>query len=413
MLIIEKPYLCEKDDRKYLISHVKDEAQNIEEDLWYATDKEYAEYLAVEVADAFLIGLLQPAIKYNQAIKINAPISERIAYNLNEIKHIIGIAQNNTEIADNLQISYEGYVNVCGKTCNVGCGCSLGVDSFAAMLEHLSSNCPSEHRITHFTYFNVGAMGYVNLQQAKESYEKDLKLVKAFAKKLNIPVVCLESNISKWHKDFDFDDSGHFRNMSAILSIQKLFRRYLYASSFSVDDFQYNSKLMGYYESLLFPLLSTTNTEIIIANPTMNRVDKTSYIIDNPLTKKYLYVCWKELIVNKWPNSKIAKIKDNYLNCTRCDKCLRTLLAIDLFGKLDEYNGIFDIAYYRSIKDSYIAKVLLNKENSTFYIELQNLMRKVGYIPTKNVKRILFFKKHPFISRIYAKFVGIFKLMKK
>ena len=133
---------------------------------------------------------------------------------------------------------------------------------------------------------------------------------------------------------------------------------------------------------LLFPLLSTDKTEIIISNPEMTRIDKTKYIINDGLAQNYLYVCWKELIVNRWPNSQIAKIKDRYLNCSRCDKCQRTLLAIDLLGKLPLFEKVFDVSYWNSVKDSYIAKVLINKEKSSFYYELQDLMKDIGYHPS-------------------------------
>ena len=59
----------------------------------------------------------------------------------------------------------------------VGCGCSLGVDSLAAIKTHLEEDCPESFKLTHLTYFNAGAMGNKDLKKAKEAYEKDLLLV--------------------------------------------------------------------------------------------------------------------------------------------------------------------------------------------------------------------------------------------
>lgn len=409
MITIGKPYIEQIDNKIYLKSHIVDEGQHIEEDLYYMSDLEYGKYFSSEVADSFLIGLLQPAIKHGQSIKIDSLISERLAYNLPTILYILSLGCCWNEDVSKINIDYSGVYCDYNHPTAVGCGCSLGVDSFAAMKYHFDNSCTKNHRITHLTYFNVGAMGYVDLEKARVSYEKDLKMVLDFANEVHLPVVTLESNISKWHSDFDFNDSGHFRNMSAILSLQKLFKYYLYASSFSVSTLHFDHKYMGYYESLLFPLLSTINTEIIISNPGMSRIDKTKYIVDDKFTQKYLYVCWKEITANKFPNGRIAAIKDNYLNCTRCDKCLRTLLAIDLLGKLDDYYSIFDIDYYKKEKDSYIAKVLLNKEKSTFYVELQDLMKEVGYQPSKTVKKELYKLEHPKIVRVYSKLCRLFR----
>lgn len=342
-------------------------------------------YFFDDVADTFLVGVLLPAAKYGEDILVEAPVSEKLYYNItNSILFTLSFIYGNK-----INIKVKELVTPSLDSAGVGCGCSLGVDSFAAMNQHLSEKCPSSYRITHLTYFNVGAMGYNDLEKAKASFEKDLLKVRAFAKEVGLPVVCLESNFSLLYKDFDFDASGDIRNFSAALSLQKLFRKYLYGSSFTIKDFKFDKAQTGYYESLLAPLLSTENCEIVIANPDRTRIDKTKDIVDNPLTQKYLYVCWKELIANKWPDSEIAKIKDKHQNCSHCDKCKRTLLAIDLLGKLDKYGDIFDIPYWKSIKDNYIVKVIANKNDSAFYSDLCDLMEEVGYTPSDFVKKQL------------------------
>ena len=112
-------------------------------------------------------------------------------------------------------------------------------------------------------------------------------------------------------------------------------------------------------------------------------------IIDNPLTQKYLYVCWKELIANRWPDSEIARIKDEHLNCSRCDKCKRTMLAIDLLGNLSKFEGIFDVDYWRTVKDAYVAKVIFYKNNNAFYKDLFTLMKENNYKPSRKSKLLL------------------------
>lgn len=392
MIRISQPHLESAKGNRLLISHITDEAQFIEEDIYYSVPEEYGDYLTYEVADSFVVGCLLPAVFYNQDIVVEGSMSEKLFYNLsNSVLYVLSSLYGH-----NVKIHAEKLVNSHYDAKGVGCGCSLGVDSFAAMLQHMSPSHENKeeavmpsYKITHLTYFNVGAMGYVNLEKAKASYDKDIKMVFSFAKEVDLPVVSLESNFSLLYKDFDFDASGDLRNFSAALSLQKLFGKYLYGSSFPITDFRFDKDQTGFYESLLAPLTSTESTEIVIANPDMTRVDKTRYIVDNPLVQKYLYVCWKELIANKWPNSVEAKVKDLHLNCTRCDKCKRTLLAIDLLGKLDMYKNIFDIPHWNSVKDDYIVNVISNRYYNTFYKELYDLMGEVGYIPSKYVKREL------------------------
>ncbi len=390
MIRISKPTIKQREGRTYLISHIIDDAQRIEQDIYYATEQEYGEYLVDEVADTFIVGCLLPAVFYNEDITVECAMSEKLYYNIsNSILHILSHIYGNK-----INIHVKSLINPQYGGSGVGCGCSLGVDSFAAILKHfpLIPNSDVEiasdaYRITHLTYFNVGAMGSSNLEKARESFLKDLRLVKSFAEIINLPVVTLESNFALLYQDFNFDSSGDIRNFSATLALQRLFGKYLYASGYPISDFKYDIAQTGYYEFLLAPLLSTESTEIIIANPDMSRVEKTKFIVDNPLTQKYLYVCWKEVISNKWPDSEVAKIKDRKLNCSHCDKCKRTLLAIDLLGKLPLYEDNFDIPYWNSVKDQYIARVIVNKEDNVFYEELYQLMQEKEYKVTPKVRR--------------------------
>ena len=382
MIRIGKPFIIEKNGQTSLISHIADESQSIDSDIYYTVNSEYGEFLTEEVADTYVVGCLLPAVLHNEDIIVEGNMSEKLYYNIkNSVLHILSIIYGNKinlHASNLIRTQYNGN--------GVGCGCSLGVDSLSAIFQHFPSLCGDKekvasksYQITHLTYFNVGAMGYVDLEKAKKAYEKDLRLINSFANEIELPVLCLESNFSILYKDFDFDASGDIRNFSACLSLQKLFGKYLYGSSFPIADFKFDKGQTGYYETLLAPLLSTESMEIIIANPDMTRIDKTKFIVDNPLTQKYLYVCWKELIANRWPDSEIAKIKDKKLNCSRCDKCKRTLLALDVMGKLSLFENIFDIPYWESAKDKYIARVIFKKDDNSFYKDLYNLMKEENY----------------------------------
>ena len=416
MIKISQPKIERINGNYSLVSHIIDEKQLIETDVYYTVPEEYGEYLTYEVADTYVVGCLLPAVLYNQDIVVEGAMSERLYYNLsNSVLYILSLIYNNK-----IKIHVKKLVHTDFNGTGVGCGCSLGVDSFAAMLQHISSmekescNTPHSYRITHLTYFNVGAMGYVDLNKAKASYDKDIQMVLSFAKEVGLPVVRLESNFSVFYKDFDFDASGDLRNFSAALSLQKLFGKYLYGSSFPIADFKFDKGQTGYYESLLAPLISTESTEIVIANPDMSRIDKTKYILDNHLAQKYLYVCWKEIISNRWPDSEVARVKDLHLNCSRCDKCKRTLLAIDLLGKLTQFKDIFDIQYWEKTKDSYIAKVIIQKNDNAFYKDLYALMREVKYKRSGKVRRELLKQriKRSFVWRAGNKIINMIKKSK-
>lgn len=402
MITINNPTIVKKNNKDYLKARINIDPINFNDDIWFCVDNIYGQYLCENVADAFLVATLLPAVVYEQDVVVKASVSEKLYYNIcNSLIYTLSHVWKKKRIKVYVENLVVNHYNGDG----VGCGCSLGVDSFAAMIQHLSDECPPSYRITHLTYFNVGAMGYKDLLKAQKSFDKDFELVKEYASVHNLPVLCLESNISLLYKDFDFDQSGLFRNMSAVLSIQKLFSKYLYASSVSIGDFQLLASDPGYMEPMLLPLLSTESTELVEANPDMSRVDKTKMIIDNPDVKKYLYVCWKELLANKHPNSEIARIKDKKLNCSRCEKCLRTLAAIDLLGKLNEYREIFDVDYYLTVRDDFFAHVIYQRKKNVLYADIYKLMKEVNYRPS--------FKARVFLLLYYSRIIGIILRIKK
>lgn len=376
MIKISSPVIRTSEERAVMTAHIEDEYQKIKTDIYYSTPIEYGRFLCDDVADAFVVGVLLPAARYEQDIIVDGAVSDRLYYNINSsVLYTLANVWNKKRV----KLIAKEVKPIAFESNAVGCGCSLGIDSFAAMLQHLNNPELPQFNITHLTYFNVGAMGYKNLEKAKQSYAKDLELVKQFAAKVNLPIVQLESNFSIMYEEFDFDQSGDIRNFSAVLALQKLFRKYLYGSSYPIKDFRFEISQTGYYETLLAPLLSTDSCEIIIANPDQTRIDKTKAIVSNEMAQQTLYVCWKELLANKYPESEIARIKDNFLNCSRCDKCLRTLLAIEILGCLDKFHSIFDIEYYKTVKDKYIAKVLYGKQNNAFYKDLSELICEYNY----------------------------------
>jgi len=266
-----------------------------------------------------------------------------------------------------------------------GCGCSLGIDSLSAIYTHIDTPDTRNYQITHLTYFNVGSHGYKDVEANRRSWLHDLVNVEKFAESVGLPVVKIESNVWELFEGFNFDQSGNLINMATVLIMQKLFGRYLYGSNYPMTATHFTDVCSGYFESLMIPVVSTESTELVVANADMARSDKTELVIRHPLSRKFLYVCWKELIVNNNLNHPIAKIKDKFLNCTRCDKCLRTCTQLDILGVLDEFGEIFDLKHYRGVRTSYLARCIAFKNNNEFFSDIVDMAARHGYkIPVKS-----------------------------
>lgn len=413
MITISKPVLQKTKEATLLVATIKDDNKKTQKDIWYKTTPEYEGYLCDEVADSFVLLMLMQAVISNQDIEVQAPISQRLYYHLNTALIHLFTAIYTPQAKQKIQIRCtRTLTNDYAKQANaVACGCSLGVDSLSAIKYRTSNECPEEYRLTHLTYFNIGALGEYDLEEAERSYQKNLHLIKRYAQELSLPVVTVESNSACLFTvyDLDFDQTHTLRNACTVLAMQKLFHRYYYASSFPIDNTQLSRKYMGYYETVLLPLLSADYTEFIEADTDKTRTDKTRYIAYDPLIQKSLYVCWRDIFSNGSPSYKKQMDAIPYLNCTRCDKCLRTAITLDILGVLHQYDNLFDLDYFRKMKGNYIYQVLTEKNHNTYYQEIAELMEKEHYEIPKNIQRNLMLKKYHllgiyrFLQRIYHK----------
>lgn len=398
MYRIDTPFLDYNNNEPRLCSHITDDVHGINEVIWFSTPERYGKYFCPEVADAFVVMLLLPAVQSKQDIFVDAPMSERLYYHISTSVLAVFKMMFGSKEDREIKIICQGLAHHDFQGSEVGCSCSLGVDSLSAIFGGLNESCPPDYRITMLANYNIGAYSDV-FDKAHESYMKELVNVREFAEEIKLPLLTVESNMGVLFEDSNFNQSVVTRLLCTVLSMQKLFGKYSIASCTSYEYFSFDSRIMEHCVQLLAPLLSTESTEIFVADGAKNRAEKIALIADNPLTKKYLNVCWREFLVNKYGDKRL--LQSETLNCSRCDKCQRTMMALELLGKLDEYDKLFDLKQWEKEKTRYIQKIILFRKNDAFMDELWQLMRSRNYkIPIISWVYVLIYKfKHLFIRK--------------
>lgn len=109
---------------------------------------------------------------------------------------------------------------------------------------------------------------------------------------------------------------------------------------------------------LLDAQYSTLRTKFVHDGVALTRTEKIGYLAGHERALRELHVCYR---------GADSKGQDHQ-NCSRCEKCYRTMIALDLFGKLDEA-PLFDRAKFdkRRIRKIYISHDLDDK----FFISLR------------------------------------------
>jgi hypothetical protein len=194
-------------------------------------------------------------------------------------------------------------------------------------------------------------------------------------------VVKVDSNITNVLK-MDFILTSTTRNISAVLQLQKLCRRVYFASGYRYQDCHSNAaETQAYSDPVAVHLLSTENLDCISAGCEYSRVEKTIKVADFDLARRYLNVCGSD--------------NGEGTNCSRCFKCRRTLVTLDILGKLELFAGVFDLNHYRRHRSAYMMAQLTNGDHP-YLEEMLAYARTVGFrIPVRCRVGAFFLKAFP------------------
>lgn len=332
MIYIESIDVFHYDLHSRLSSKIKIDDQLIE--VWIEVERKYGEYLCFERSDAFVVGILNYAMKNNHDISSNISLSEDLFYQL-ENYFIDTLVKGDPRLYRTIITAPVDSTEIPSANA-VGTGISCGIDSLHAIYKNKDKEL-KQHNITHLCFNNVGSHG--DGERAQKLYQERIMQARNFCKDYGFSFVESNSNIMDViHQDHFLTHT--YSSCFAILALQKLYRYYYYASSnlysnFSVID---NSlKPCGYYELLSLQAFSINNIKIYSEGAALTRFSKTKEVVNYEASYRYLNVCTQQ--------------KNN---CGHCEKCIRTLLALDALGKLELYTLVFNISdYKRNINKHY------------------------------------------------------------
>jgi hypothetical protein len=351
---ISKPTLREEADCVKI--QVAVETAHGQEILWYAVDKRYRDYLTPERSDGFVVALLPLALKLGEDIHVEGVLSEKLYYNLSHY-YVHVLAKSAVEFKE---------INICPESTDgsalaneggVLTGFSAGIDSFCNAYDHYYHPLtPSGLKITHFNFNNVGSHGGWNYARARELFNRRYERLKAFPDSLGMEFIRVDSNLSDLLK-MRFPQAHTPSNASVALLFQKLFKRYYYASGCKYGDIYVGlTKDTAYHDPIGLPLLSTETLECVPTGSQYSRLRKIEIVSDMAAARRYLDVC-------------VELDPDAGKNCGQCWKCGRTLLTLELLGKIDHFKDVFDMAAWKKRKARQTVKMLWKKKDP-FHAEM-------------------------------------------
>jgi hypothetical protein len=373
-MIVSKPELISQGG--YLQYQVHVHFSGKPKTLWYSIREEFAD-LVSDRSDAPLLALLIPAMSLGEDIHIEGIISEKLFYNLSgpyqkvlkviiPSLHIINIIPSDVRPAPNI-----------GK--GVAMGFSAGIDSFCVLADHHYSEVSKGFKVTHLLFNNVGSHG-PDEKKSRHLFHKRYNRLKPITEQIRLPFIAVDSNLDSFYSGLDFEQTHTPRNASVALLLQNGFKRFLYASSYHYSYARVKPEdTMAHSDTITLPLISTEALDMISSGSQYTRVEKTLKVAGIEESHRSLDVCTEE--------------SPHMINCSACFKCMRTMLTLEIAGKLERYANVFDLDTYKKNRDLYIEEVLQSKDPLLW--EIANFIKTSGFhVPLSSrfyLRRRLFF----------------------
>lgn len=320
-------------------------------DLWFGYPPKYYEHLSLS-ADPWIAGLVTIAMRLRRTLRVDAPASPRLLEGAQRFMDIMRLWRPE---CDRVPIETDGVTSslVPGRSspgplegrgtsprrgldpegrCAAGRrvgeprnmhhdGCvgaffTAGVDSFYSLLKN-HRLCRNDDRISHVLFVH----GFDVRLSDRSLYALCRSEIIQAARRLDtIPILCA-TNIKEQtcDKGLDVWDMCHGQMLIAVaLAIGSMWRQVLVGASHCYAELpRYGS------HPLTDPLWSTDTLRIVHDGAEATRVEKIAgEIAASDVAMQYLRVCWQNT--------------GGRYNCCECEKCLRTMVALDILGILDK-----------------------------------------------------------------------------
>ncbi|SFF09011.1 hypothetical protein [Trichococcus pasteurii] len=346
-----------KNDQIVKLSISVDSKEFGKKELWFSTEKQYANGICTSHFDAFLVGLLFPAMKYGEDIHIEGTVSSKLLFNINH--YVIPLIKSFSPSCKKINVTADTLVSENFEGDGVGTGFSGGIDSFCTVYDHFELEDNPEYKINSFLFLNVGAHGSDDENKVRNKYNLRYEYLREFPKEIGLDFISVDSNLYLFHP-WGHQKTHTLTSAAGIIFMQKLYSKYYYASAgldysdiIKTASNYIDIDVGAYCDSILLPLLSTESLDFIPDGAQYTRVEKTVRIMNYEPVYRYLNVC--------------VSGDDTHENCSVCSKCCRTLMTINSSGKIEDFQNLFDIPKYKAkAEKKYLVEQVLNKEKDPF-----------------------------------------------
>lgn len=308
--------------------------------------------------DGFALFALLLAMQAGEDLIIDPPVSEILSASLQDIAMIYGYVRG---ISPPSRIHVKEMRPAALQT-NSGAllGFSGGIDSFYALWRHRLSERPIWPHVSQLFHFELN-----NLPDKAQEIRVDStgrKIARSISSEIGLPLITIDSNLDAV-LPAPATLIHTIRNTGVAHCISRVAGNFLYSSAVDYRDCavspvpHHGLSDLCIVDPVLLPLLSTDRLLCRSQGSGASRMEKTSELTKCELAKRSLFTCVKK------------EHTGSRLNCSECFKCVRTQFSLDVIGKLEDFDEVFDISLFRSKRGRYAADAL--SLSTPFYRDIQ------------------------------------------
>jgi hypothetical protein len=330
--------------------------------IWFEIDQDPGVENVDQVSDAFVLPAVLGAIFRGCDLEFAFPVSESLLRNLRAAIIPLLLHLHPDLFPSPVEITAEAVARVCSPDAQgSSTGLSCGLDSLATVTDLLA--WPESHhmRLRATALFDVGNHDPLHRGDVAWLFAARAAKARACATDLGLPLYLVRSNVDAWIPGV-FPRLHTYRNASAAFLLSPAVRYYSYANAAPIWDTSFSAEFSGYSDPVVLPLLSTEAFAFHSGTPALDSIGKAKLIADMPAAHRHLNVCLYEAE-----------------NCSRCEKCLRRMLALDIIGALHKFAHVFDLPTYYQLRAWYIGYVLSYASEKVPLRELRDAMRVTKY----------------------------------
>jgi hypothetical protein len=324
-MIIRKPEISKINGEICVAARVEIQSDDYPypEELWFKFPASCAEYVT-DRADGFAAALLPLAMVLGEDLQIQGVLSPRLLRGLDEYQRIQ--TTWNGYLFDPIRIRCDQLrpMDPAESGRGVGCTFSGGVDSYHTMWNRLPQNEKvAENRLTHCLMIN-GFDPNSDLDNTGE-FDELRQFYEPRLQRLGLELLIPRTNIMQFIDLYILKQSFGDILAATALILGRLFSVFYIASSYKFTDFFVDGS-----HPVMDNLICTETMDTVHDSPHLTRVEKTLALARWEETHSALRICFNK--------TSISEDGRSIVNCCRCEKCVRTMLSLDMAGALSSYS---------------------------------------------------------------------------